>query len=50
MRLDRNLGTVILAIWLILIGLTAFVPALGALGAFSQVLAIIAGILLLLGK
>jgi hypothetical protein len=50
MRLDRNLGTVILAIWLILIGLAPFVPALGALGALPQVLAIIAGILLLLGR
>ena len=50
MRLNSNLGMLLLAIWLILVGLMAFVPALGVLGALPQVLAIIAGVLLLLGK
>ena len=50
MKLTQNLGMLLLAIWLILTGLTAFVPALGGLGIILPVLAIIAGVLILLGR
>jgi hypothetical protein len=49
MRLNRNLGTALLAIWLILIGLSAFVN-LGEIGRLLNILAIAAGALLLLGR
>jgi hypothetical protein len=49
MRLTRNLGMLLLAIWLILTGLSAFVP-LGGLGILLSILAIAAGILILLGR
>jgi hypothetical protein len=49
MRLTRNLGMLFLAIWLILTGLSAFVP-LGGLGILLAILAIAAGILILLGR
>ncbi len=49
MRLTRNVGMLLLAIWLILTGLSAFVP-LGGLGILLAILAIAAGILILLGR
>lgn len=49
MRLPKNLGTTLLSIWLILIGLSAFVN-LGELSKLLSVLAIAAGVLLLLKK
>jgi len=39
----------VLAIWLILVGLQAFV-SLGDVGKFLDVLALIAGVLILLGR
>ena len=45
-----NLGFIVLAIWLILHGLSAFVPSLGGLGTLLAILAIAAGILILMGK
>jgi hypothetical protein len=39
-----------LAIWLILTGLVAFVPALSGIGILLAILAIIAGLLLLFGR
>ena len=39
-----------LAIYLILGGLIAFVPALAGLGLLTSVLALVAGVLILLGK
>jgi hypothetical protein len=49
MRRPRNIGFVVLAIWLILVGLMAFVP-LGDVGRFLDLLALIAGVLILLGR
>ncbi len=49
MRRPRNLGLLVLAIWLILVGLQAFV-SLGDVGKFLDVLALIAGVLILLGR
>ena len=40
----------LLAIWLIVSGLAAFVPALGGLGVILAILAIAAGVLILLGR
>jgi hypothetical protein len=49
MKLPKNLGTLLLAIWLILIGLSAFVN-LGDVRRLLDILAIAAGVLLLLGR
>jgi hypothetical protein len=51
MRLNftNNLGMLLLAIWLILTGLTAFL-SLGSLGILLPILAIAAGILILIGR
>jgi hypothetical protein len=49
MRLTKNLGMLLLAIWLILTGLAGFV-GLGGLGIILNLLAIAAGILILLGR
>jgi hypothetical protein len=49
MRFNRNIGFLLLAIWLILTGLSAFV-SLGGLSVFLAVLAIAAGIFILLGR
>jgi len=46
----RNIGMLLLSIWLILTGLAAFVPALGGLGMLMPILAIAAGIFILLGR
>ncbi len=45
----NNLGMLLLAIWLILTGLTAFI-SLGALGILLPLLALLAGILILIGR
>ena len=50
MKITRNIGMLLLSIWLILTGLAAFVPALGGLGAILAILAIAAGVLILLGR
>jgi hypothetical protein len=50
MAITKNLGMLLLAIWLILTGLIAFVPAIGGLGIILSILAIIAGVLILLGR
>ncbi|MDY6981191.1 MAG: hypothetical protein SV201_15055 [Pseudomonadota bacterium] len=49
MLLPRHVGTLVLAIWLILTGLSAFVN-LGDLRKLLDVLAIAAGVLLLLSR
>lgn len=49
MRLNRNIGVVLLAIWLILIGLSAFIN-LGEIGRLLNILAIAAGVFLLLDR
>jgi hypothetical protein len=50
MKITKNLGMLLLAIWLIVSGLAAFVPALGGLGVILAILAIAAGVLILLGR
>jgi hypothetical protein len=50
MKLTHSLGMLLLAVWLILTGLIPFVPALGGLGIIMNVLAVIAGLLLLVGR
>ena len=49
MRLKGNLGFLLLAIWLIVTGLGYFVP-LGPIGAIMALLALAAGVLILLGR
>jgi hypothetical protein len=49
MKRPRNFGMLILAIWLILVGLRAFVN-IGDIGKFLDLLALAAGVLILLGR
>jgi len=49
MRFNKNIGFLLLAIWLILTGLSAFVP-MGGLGVILALLAIAAGIFILMGR
>ena len=46
----KNIGMLLLAIWLILMGLAAFVPAIGGLATVLSVLAIAAGVFILIGR
>jgi len=50
MKITRNIGFLLLAIWLILTGLVAFIPMLSGLGVILAILAIAAGIFILLGR
>jgi hypothetical protein len=50
MRFTKNLGMLLLAIWLIVQGLSAFVPGLSSLSIIWAILAIAAGVLILLDK
>jgi hypothetical protein len=50
MRITKNIGFLLLAIWLILTGLAAFVPAIAGLGIILAVLAIAAGVFILIGR
>ena len=47
---NRNIGFLLLAIWLILTGLAAFIPMLAGLGMILAVLAIAAGVLIALNR
>jgi hypothetical protein len=49
MKLNKNMGFLLLAIWLILTGLTAFV-SMGNLAVILAILAIAAGVLILLNR
>ncbi len=49
MRFNRNIGFLLLAIWLILTGLSAFI-SLGGLGVILALLAIAAGVFILIGR
>ena len=49
MKFTRNIGMLLLAIWLILTGLSAFV-SMGGLGILLAVVAIAAVIFILLGR
>jgi len=46
----KNIGMLLLAIWLILMGLAAFIPAIGGLGMVLSILAIAAGVFILIGR
>ena len=50
LNFNKSIGSLLLAAWLILTGLAAFIPALGGLGILMAVLAIVAGIFILLGR
>jgi hypothetical protein len=49
MHINRNIGFLLLAIWLILTGLSAFI-SMGGLGVILAILAIAAGIFILIGR
>ena len=49
-KLTKNIGMLLLAIWLIAYGLVALIPALSGLGLVLAVLAIAAGIFILLDR
>ena len=49
-NITRNIGMLLLAIWLILTGLAAFIPVIGGLGVILAILAIAAGIFILLQR
>lgn len=49
MHFNRNIGFLLLAIWLILTGLSAFI-SMGGLGMILAILAIAAGVFILLGR
>lgn len=49
MSFNRNLGMLLLAIWLILTGLSAFV-SLGGIGPILSILALAAGVLILINR
>ncbi len=50
MKFTRNIGFLLLAIWLILTGLSAFISVLAGLGTIFAILAIAAGVFILLGR
>ena len=50
MKLNSSIGMLLLAVYLIAVGLTAFVPALAGLGVVWAILALVAGVLILIGK
>ena len=50
MRFTRNIGMLLLGIWLVLTGLAAFVPAIAGLGTILAILALVAGIFILIGR
>ena len=49
MKITRNIGFLLLSIWLILTGLTAFV-SMGGIAPILAILAIAAGIFILIGR
>ena len=50
MKITKNIGFLLLAIWLILTGLAAFIPVIGGLSPILAILAIAAGIFILIGR
>jgi hypothetical protein len=50
MKLTKNIGFLLLAIWLILTGLAQFVPIIASLGMLLAILAIAAGVFILLNR
>lgn len=50
MKITKNLGMLLLGIWLIATGLSTFIPAISGLGLVLALLSVAAGVLILLGK
>lgn len=50
MKIFKNLGMLLLAIWLIVSGLIAFIPSLASLSTVLAIVAIAAGVLILIGR
>lgn len=50
MTFQRNIGFLLLAIYLIIIGITALVPGIELPGIMTSLLALISGIFILLGR
>ena len=48
--ITKNIGMLVLAIFLILYGITAIIPAIVIPGIVMGILALIAGIMILIGK
>ncbi|MDR3476904.1 MAG: hypothetical protein P4M14_02595 [Gammaproteobacteria bacterium] len=50
MKFQNNIGFILLAIYLILVGITALVPAVAIPGIIYGIVALLAGIFILLGR
>lgn len=50
MHFTRNIGMILLAVFLILWGLVQLIPAFGGLGILLAILAIVAGVFILLDR
>ncbi len=50
LRIQKNGGMLVLAIWLILTGATVFVPAVASFRQYLPLLALLAGALILMGR
>ena len=50
LKLTKSIGSLLLAIWLIMIGLLTFFPVLGALAPALAVIVIAAGLFILVGR
>lgn len=48
--ITKNIGMLLLAIYLILVGIVALVPTIGIPGIVGGILALLAGIFILIGK
>ena len=48
--ITKNIGMLLLAIYLILVGIIALIPSLAIPGIVTGILALVAGIFILLGK
>jgi hypothetical protein len=46
----KNVGMLLLGIWLILMGLVGYVPLVASLGILLNVLAVAAGVMILMGR
>lgn len=50
MKFTKNIGFLLLSIWLILTGLSGFAAGLAVLGPLMPILALLAGIFILIGR
>ena len=48
--ITKNIGMLLLAIYLILVGIVSLVPAIGIPGIVMGIVALVAGIMILIGK